>query len=69
MKSQRIWAAVGLILMAICLLSMIGGMFVGAARDLLLLIALCSFLGAAAVLMGLKALRKRQESQETDKAE
>ena len=69
MKSHRIWAALGLVLMAVSLVCMMGGMFAGAAKELMLQIALVAFLGAAAVLLGLKALQKRQESQESEKQE
>ena len=69
MKAQRIWAAAGLVLMVISLVCMMGGMFAGAAKALLLQIALLSFLGSAAVLLGLKAYQKRQESQENEKQE
>ena len=69
MKSHRIWAALGLVLMAVSLVCMMGGMFASAAKELMLQIALVAFLGAAAVLLGLKALQKRQESQENEKQE
>ncbi len=69
MKAQRIWAAIGLVLMVVSLVCMMGGMFAGAAKELMLQIALVAFLGAAAVLLGLKALQKRQESQESEKQE
>ena len=69
MKQQRIWAALGLVLMVISLVCMMGGMFAGASKELMLQIALVAFLGAAAVLLSLKALQKRQENQESEKQE
>ena len=69
MKAKRIWAAVGLVLMVVSLVCMVSGMFVGAAKELMLQIALLSFLGAAGVLLALKAVEKRQESQENEKQE
>ena len=38
---------------------MLGGMFAGAAKELLLQIALFSFLGAAGILLALKAAQKQ----------
>lgn len=66
MKAKRIWAALGLVLMVISLVCMIAGMFAGAAKELLLQIALLSFLAAAGVLLGLKAMEKRQESDKQE---
>ena len=69
MKAQRIWATFGLVLMVVSLVCMIVGMFTGAAKELMMQIALLSFLGAAGVLLGLKGLQKRQENQESEKQE
>lgn len=66
MKAKRIWAALGLVLMVISLVCMIVGMFTGAAKELLLQIALLSFLAAAGVLLGLKAMEKRQDSDKQE---
>ena len=61
MKAQRILAVVGLILMAISLVCMIGGMFAGAAKGLVTLISLICFLGAVGILLALSAKRKQAE--------
>ena len=66
MKAKRIWAALGLVLMVISLVCMIAGMFAGAAKELLLQIALLTFLAAAGVLLGLKAMEKRQDSDKQE---
>ena len=66
MKAKRIWAALGLVLMVISLVCMIAGMFTGAAKELLLQIALLTFLAAAGVLLGLKAMEKRQDSDKQE---
>lgn len=66
MNAQRILAAVGLVLMAISLICMIGGMFAGAAKGLVTLISLVCFLGAVVILLTLSARRKQAAEQESE---
>ena len=67
MKSQRIWAVVGLVLIAASIVCMMASMFVPAAKGLLLNISFGGFVGAAGVLLALGAIRrKQQEAQSKD---
>ena len=66
MKAQRILAVVGLVLMAISLVCMLGGMFAGAAQKLLLSLSLYTFLGATTVLLYLSFKRKQAEAEKSD---
>lgn len=61
MKNQRIWAVIGLVLICASIVLMLVGLFTGAAKALLLNISLFCFLGAAAVLLALSAIRKKQQ--------
>ena len=70
MKTQRILAVIGLILMVVSIVTMIGGMFAGAAKPLISSVSLVCFLGAAAILLALSAKRKAaDDSEPQDKAE
>ena len=62
-RPQRIWAVIGLILICLSIVLMLCGLFAGAARELLLSIALLCFLGAVGVLLFLRAQRERAEKQ------
>ena len=66
MKNQRILATIGLVLIFASILLMLVGMFVGAAKALLLQISLFCFLGAVTVLLYLSYKRKQAESESTD---
>ena len=66
MKAQRILAVVGLVLMSISLVCMIGGMFAGAAQNLLLSLSLYTFLGATTVLLYLSFKRKQPDEEKTE---
>ena len=66
MKNQRILATIGLVLIFASILLMLVGMFVGAAKALLLQISLFCFLGAVTVLFYLSYKRKQAESESTD---
>lgn len=71
-KSYRVWAVIGLVLICVSIVCMLVGMFAGAAKALLLNISLSTFVAAAAVLVFLAALRKRdaqQAEQENDQGE
>ena len=61
MKSQRIWAVVGLVLIVASIVCMMASMFAPAAKDLLLNISFSGFIGAAGVLLALSAIRKKQQ--------
>ena len=66
MKNQRILATIGLVLIFASILLMLVGMFVGAAKALLLQISLFCFLGAVTVLFYLSYKRKQTENESTD---
>lgn len=66
MKNQRILATIGLVLIFASILLMLVGMFVGAAKALLLQISLFCFLGAVTVLLYLSYKRKQAENESTD---
>ena len=64
MKNQRIWAVIGLILIVASILSMTLGMFIPAAKALLMQIALVGFVGAAGILLALSVIRKKAAEDE-----
>ena len=66
MKNQRILATIGLVLIFASILLMLVGMFVGAAKALLLQISLFCFLGAVTVLFYLSYKRKQAENESTE---
>ena len=68
-STQRILAAVGLVLIFTSILLMLIGFFTGAAAALLSNISLFTFMGAVAVLMFLSFKRKQTESVKSGKEE
>ena len=66
MQNQRVLATIGLVLIFASILLMLVGMFVGAAKALLLQISLFCFLGAVTVLLYLSYKRKQLENESTD---
>ena len=66
MKTQRVLAVIGLILIFASILLMLVGMFTGAAQKLLLSLSLYTFLGAATVLLYLSFKRKQAEAEKSD---
>lgn len=69
MKSQRIWAILGLILIVGSIVCMMVGMFSAAAKDLLMKISFVGFLGAAGVLLALSIVRKKAQENENKEEE
>lgn len=69
MKSHRIWAALGLVLIVGSIVCMLVGMFVPAAKELLLQISFVSFVGAAGVLAALSIIRKKAQENENKEEE
>ncbi|MDD6051973.1 MAG: hypothetical protein PUC00_12030 [Clostridiales bacterium] len=65
-RPQRILAVLGLVLICLSLVLMLLGLFCGAARELLLNIALCCFLGAVTVLLIVRAQREREEKKDSE---
>ena len=67
MKSttQRILAVIGLVLIAASIVLMLAGMFMGAAKALVLNISLFCFLGAVTVLLIVSYRRKQQEAEKS----
>ena len=65
MKSQRILAAIGLVLICASIVLMLAGMFMGAAKALLLNVSLFCFLGAVTVLLIISYRRKQQEAEKS----
>ena len=63
MKASRILALLGVALIVVSILCMLGSMFAGAAKELLQ-IALFSFLGAAGILLALKAAQKQKTADD-----
>ena len=63
MKSQRILAVIGLVLIVSSIVLMLAGMFMGAAKALVLNISLFCFLGAVTVLLIVSYRRKQQEAE------
>lgn len=68
-KTHRIWAYIGLVLIAVSIVCMMAGMFAGAARALLLNISLTTFIAALAVLVILSVIRKRDQEAQQDEQE
>ncbi len=66
MKSQRIWAVIGLILIIGSIVCMLAGMFIPAAKDLLMQLSFVGFLGAAGVLLALGLIRKKAEENKDE---
>ena len=66
MKSQRIWAVIGLILIIGSIVCMLAGMFIPAAKDLLMQLSFVGFLGAAGVLLALGLIRKKAEENKNE---
>ena len=69
MKSHRIWASAGLVLIVARIICMTAGMFIPAAKDLLMQISFIGFLGAAGVLLALSVVRKKAQEKDADGAE
>ena len=65
MKSQRILAVIGLVLIVSSIVLMLAGMFMGAAKALVLNISLFCFLGAVTVLLIVSYQRKQQEAEKS----
>ena len=65
MKSQRILAVIGLVLIVSSNVLMLAGMFMGAAKALVLNISLFCFLGAVTVLLIVSYRRKQQEAEKS----
>lgn len=63
-KNHRIWAVVGLALIAVSLVSMMIGFFSETLRALTFNISLTTFIAALAVLVVLSAIRKRDAQQD-----
>ena len=63
MKSQRILAVIGLVLIVASIVLMLAGMFMGAAKALVLNVSLFCFLGAVTVLLIVSYRRKQQETE------
>lgn len=68
-KTERIAAIIGLILMCVSLVLMIVGFFCGDLKALLLNISLFCFLGAAGILLLVRAMRERAKAEDSDKQE
>ena len=68
MKSQRILAVIGLVLIVASIVLMLAGMFMGAAKAFALNISLFCFLGAVTLLMIVNYQRKSAQNQD-DKEE
>ena len=66
MKSHRIWAMLGLVLIVGSIVCMMIGMFVPAAKDLLMQISFVGFIGAAGVLAALSIIRKKAQEKDAD---
>ena len=66
MKSQRIWAVIGLILIIGSIVCMLAGMFIPAAKDLLMQLSFVGFLGAAGVLLALGLIRKKADENKDE---
>ena len=69
-NTDRIWAVVGLGLMAVCLVCMLIGTFAGEAGALMMNVSLIAMAGAGAILLllGVKR-RKEQASQQNDQTD
>ena len=66
-QTQRILAIIGLVLMFVCIVLMLVGLFAGAAKALLLNISLYCFLGAVTILLIVSYRRKQPEKTEDKK--
>ncbi len=64
MKAQRIWAVIGLVLIVVSILCMLVGLFTGAAKALMMQIALFGFVGAVGILLALNAIRNKAKKDE-----
>ena len=64
--TQRILAVVGLVLICASIVLMLAGMFMGAAKALVLNISLWCFLGAVTVLMIVNYQRKSVQKQDDE---
>ena len=62
---QRILAVIGLVLIVSSIVLMLAGMFMGAAKALVLNISLFCFLGAVTVLLIVSYRRKQQEAEKS----
>ncbi|MDO4741390.1 MAG: hypothetical protein Q4A66_12040 [Eubacteriales bacterium] len=69
MNKHRVLAVVGLVLIVASIVTMMVGMFAGAAKALLLNISMIGFLGAVIILLTISALRKREQESETKDGE
>ena len=63
--TQRILAAIGLVLIIASIVLMLAGMFMGTAKALVLNSSLFCFLGAVTVLMIVNYRRKQQEAEKS----
>ena len=62
---QRILAVIGLVLICASIVLMLAGMFMGAAKALVLNISLFCFLGAVTVLLFVSYQRKQQDAEKS----
>lgn len=69
MKNHRIWAALGLVLIVGSIVCMMAGMFIPAAKDLLMQISFVGFVGAAGILAALSIIRKKAQEGENKEEE
>ena len=69
MKAQRIWAVIGLILIAASILCMLVGLFTGAAKALMMQIALFGFVGSVGILLALSIIRNKAKQDESNDQE
>lgn len=69
MNNKRVWASLGLVLIAVSIVCMLAGMFAGEAKGLMLNISLITFAAAAAVLVFLTVAKKRDEEPAGDKTD
>lgn len=63
-NTDRIWAVVGLVLIAASILCMLAGSFVGAAKGLLMNISLFCLAGAGAILLLLGVKRRNAQTDD-----
>ena len=64
MKAQRIWAVIGLILIVVSILCMLVGLFTGAAKALMMQIALFGFVGSVGILLALSLVRNKARQED-----
>ena len=62
---QRILAVIGLVLICASIVCMLGGMFAGTAKALLMQISFVSFIGAAGILLALGVVRGKDKKDES----